>query len=72
MLPSLKEARLDLNNIRQELEAMRRIHADAIWLSTREDVDGEWYKQIAFKVSNAIHRGSLVESKILSLYPELL
>lgn len=69
--PTLEEATLDLNNIRAELEAMRRINQDASWLSKRDDVDSTTYVEIANKTAYHIVRGERVEKMILTSYPQL-
>lgn len=69
--PTTEEAKLDLENIRQELEVMRRIEQDATWLSRREDVDASFYQQMAFKVNHDIANGERTEQLILRGYPEL-
>ena len=70
--PTTEEARIDLNDIRNELEAMRRILADATWLSMRNDVDAPFYAGVVRKVTGHIDSGSGVERSILKNYPELL
>lgn len=71
MKPPLEEARKDLADIRLELEVMRRIRQDAMWLSLRDDVDGVFYQNIVFKVDAHIGNGSRVEYNILERYKEL-
>lgn len=72
MKPTLQEATLDLNNIRAELEVMRRIQIDAEWLSKRDDVDASFYQNVAMRTKHYVDKGSALEQHILKLYPELL
>lgn len=72
MKPTIEEAIKDLNDIRVELDAMRRIKEDASWLSRRDDVDATFYHEIGNKIDRHIFQGIQVELKILKNYPQLL
>lgn len=71
MKPTPEEAKTDLANIREEIKAMRLIVENARFLSTRDDVDRDYFRTVVFKTENYVQTGLRLEKHILDLYPEL-
>lgn len=70
-MPTLEEARADLNDIRTENHCMNQIAAYAFQLSHRQDCDPNYYHGVCTKVMADIERGKNVERQILVRYPQL-
>lgn len=70
--PPIEEAKKDLDNLRQELLWMKAILTNVQLLSTREDVDSNYYGRIFYKLNEDIIRGEGVARAIIARYPELI
>jgi hypothetical protein len=67
----IEVAEKDLKELRLQLDAMQVLVNKAYFLSTQNDVDGSYYREVGNKVSADIKRGRTLEIRILNLYPTL-